>query len=160
MNRNITLILSTLVVVVLLAVWIYLMFFAAPKDQDLIEGSGTYSEFGEFGEDDPDGTGVASDDSDDRGFGADTTDDGQYNPDILRQLTTKNVIGYREIDIASTTYVVYMESGVGHIYSINLGTAKNIKYTHTANRITTITAERMRVIFRFIILIDYIDIPF
>lgn len=121
MNRNITLILSAVVVVILLAVWLYLMFFATPKGQDAVEGSGAYSEFGELGEDAPggggnNGTGAGEGD----GNSDYNPETGAYEPDVLRQLTTRNVVGYREVEIASTTHVIYMESGVGHIYSINL----------------------------------------
>ena len=122
MNRNITLIVSAVVVVALLVIWLYLMFFAGPRDQGPIEGSGTYSEFGGLGGD-AEGPGPDTAGTDDREgglIGGDNPDTEAYDPDRLRQLTTKNVAGYREVEIASTTHVIFMESGVGHIYSINL----------------------------------------
>ncbi len=129
MNRNITLILSAVVVVILLAIWLYLMFFSTSNTQDPIEGDGTFSEFSDLGEDAPSGgEDVPSGEAD---YGSDATESEGYDPDILRQLTTKNVVGYREIEIASTTHIIFMESGVGHVYSINLETGEEARISAT-----------------------------
>ena len=127
MNRNITLILSAVLVVVLLGIWIYLVFFAdRSTETEVIEGSGEFAQFDNLGSDAPapgpgpdsDSDGVENTDAGQTGFGNGIGPDG--TPDILRQLTTKQVVGYTEVDIASTTYALFVESGVGHIYSINL----------------------------------------
>jgi len=125
MNRNITLIISAVTVLILLCIWLYLMFFSNQTNTDLgpIEGSGSFAELGQVGND----ASRLGDGDVRQGEGEGTNNDDEmmgedYNPDILRQLTTRNVIGYREVTIASTTHVVFMESGVGHVYSINLET--------------------------------------
>jgi hypothetical protein len=137
MNRNFTLILSTILVVVLLGIWIYLMFFAdsASQDEETITESGEFAEFdslqggdlgdgsvmngsGEFGFEDEDGVGRT------------VPGEGGEWP-ILRQLTTRNVIGYQEVEIASTTSILFMESGVGHVYHIDLETGVETRVSAT-----------------------------
>ncbi len=121
MNRNITLILSAVTVLILLGVWLYLMFFASPTDTPgPVEGSGEFTEFDQFGSDAPSPGPNSDEQSDSNGNTGGESD--VYDPDILRQLTTRNVIGHKEVLLASTSHIMYMESGVGHIYSINLET--------------------------------------
>ena len=124
MNRNITLIISAVLLILLLVIWLYLVFFAdrSSDEPNLIEGSGEFAEFDGLGSDAPSpGPGGGNSGGQNDGSNGNNSEEG-YDPDILRQLTTRKVVGYVETDIASSTHVVFMESGVGHIYSINLGT--------------------------------------
>jgi hypothetical protein len=135
MNRNLTLILSAVLVFVLLGIWIYIMFFADRSAPSPVTETGEFANFdglegGELvpGGLDENGQPIAG------GAGTDPINldgEGEYNPAVLRQLTTRNVAGYGELEVASTTYIMYMESGVGHIYGINLetGTEERISAT-------------------------------
>lgn len=62
-----------------------------------------------------------------------------YGPEALRQLTTRPVVGYAEITVASTSdpLVYFAEAGTGHIYTINL-------VTGSEERISNITVQNTR----------------
>lgn len=135
MNRNYTLIISAVLVVVLLAVWLYLMFFAnSDGEPEVIEGSGEFAQFDDLGEDSDTNNGLGVGGNSQGQFGSPENgvpgDEGFEWP-ILRQLTTRNVIGYQEIEKASSTKVVFMESGVGHIYEIDLDTGEEKRVSAT-----------------------------
>lgn len=123
MNRNFSLIISVVVVLVLLGVWLYLLFSPDTDDGSVgpIEGSGEFAEFGDFGEDAP-GNEFGSQNNAGNGQLGQDGEQEEIDPDILRQLTTRNVIGYVETVLNGQTYIVFMESGVGHIYRINMST--------------------------------------
>lgn len=130
MNRNIFLILSAVTVIILLSIWVYLLFFSnqAQAPQEPVQGSGAFNEF-DLGTDAANPLNQNNSDSE-----PDTTigeNPNNYDPEILRQLTTKNVIGYSEVLYASTTFVYFMESGVGHIYSIDLSTGEEKRISAT-----------------------------
>jgi hypothetical protein len=112
MKRSLFIIIGVILVLVLILVWVYVLFFSAPSDQN--------EQYGDLG------------------FG-DTTDTTYEDPVIdnsptanvdiaseqrLRQLTTRPVAGFAEVQASSTSPVEvrYMEVGTGHIYSINLET--------------------------------------
>lgn len=115
---------GVLIVVLLIALWMYLLFFGTPKSVDEV--------FTGFG------------------FGNETTGDNatppieqaptpaenpvvNMNRKALRQLTTRPVIGYREIQAtaSSTPYVYYAEAGTGHVYSINLTSGEEVRLSGT-----------------------------
>jgi hypothetical protein len=137
MNRNFTLILSAVLVVILLGIWIYLMFFANHTD----ESERTITETGEFAEfDSLQGDAVADTSGGSGGQGGEFGSNGDFNQSsevvlgefpILRQLTTRNVIGFQEVETASTTYILFMESGVGHVYRIDLQTGEETRISAT-----------------------------
>lgn len=90
----------------LISVWLFLLFANNETKQDI------YNRFGFTGETE-------------EGIIEDIVD--AILPDLesekisLRQLTTKRVVGYREIAIASSSPQIYFsEAGTGHIYSLNL----------------------------------------
>lgn len=130
MNRNIFLILSAVTVIILLSIWVYLLFFSntAPQTQQPVQGSGSYNEF-DLGSDAASPSNQGGDDSEQNT----TIDDNpnNYDPEILRQLTNRQVVGYNEVLYASTTALYFMESGVGHIYSINLQTGEEKRISAT-----------------------------
>lgn len=115
---------GVLIVVLLIALWMYLLFFGTPKSVDEV--------FTGFG------------------FGDETTGDNttppteqpaaptenpvvNMNREALRQLTTRPVIGYREIQAtaSATPYVYYAEAGTGHIFSINLVSGEEVRLSGT-----------------------------
>jgi hypothetical protein len=112
------------------------VFFSDRSDSTTtITETGTFADFGGLeGEQlapglvDENGLPVATSD-----LGATSTvnRDTAYEPAILRQLTTRHVAGYGEFELASTTYIFYMESGVGHIYGINLKTGEEERISVT-----------------------------
>lgn len=137
MNRNFTLILSVILVIVLLAIWIYLMFFANRSEEggEVVTETGQFAELDGLQGDSVDGGSINNNEG--GGFGQ----DGTFNEEqfgaasgelpILRQLTTRNVIGYQELQTSSTTHIVFMESGVGHIYRIDLETGDETRISAT-----------------------------
>lgn len=127
MNRNLSLIVASVILFTLLGVWIYLAFFANQDTETTtepdIEVEGEFGNLSELGDDAPEagisfvGVNVGGQDTDEE-----VEEEEVYDPDILRQLTTKNVVGFVELEIASTTHIMFMESGVGHIHTIDLST--------------------------------------
>jgi hypothetical protein len=115
-------------IVLLTGVWMYLLFFGAPEkgavfnmfgfgdttDPNIEEGAATPEQFQPF---------------------VDTNN----SPEALRQLTTKPVIGFREITstTSSSTFVYYVEAGTGHIFSLNYDTGEE-------ERISNITVPMAR----------------
>jgi hypothetical protein len=109
MKRSVFIIIGVVLVLILVAVWVYMLFFSTTSNE-------TDKQFGDldFGE---------------------TTDTDYQEPVVeeepvvdmetnqrLRQLTTRPVAGFTEIlsDTNNPRTVLYMEIGTGHIYSINL----------------------------------------
>lgn len=110
MKRSVFIIIGVVLIIILLAVWVYVLFIGTPASLD--------EQFADFGFDD-------------------TTDSGYQEPIIdltneplvdvdteqrLRQLTTRPVAGFLEMPYSTSTSpeVLYMEVGTGHIYAINL----------------------------------------
>lgn len=112
MKRSLFIIIGVVLVLVLVAVWIYVLSVGTSGNPD--------GEFGNLG------LGDTTDDS----FVAPQVDPSGgalvdvNNAERLRQLTTRPVAGFTEIQASSTApiEVIYMEVGTGHIYSINLET--------------------------------------
>ena len=107
MSQKTYIIIATLIVVLLLAIWLYLIFFGTPKTPGDI-----FNPFGPAGQED----------------GGQVIPPPPVEPPVvnvdrprLRQLTTKPVIGFTEAPAATNTpiLVYYAEAGSGHIYTIN-----------------------------------------
>lgn len=122
MNRKVLIIVGSAIVLFLLGIWIYMLFFSTPTNEQGGETSGIFSNFN------LNDTGSRNDGSTDA-----TNSDSQNNPggivDLttpkkLRQLTTKNVAGYSEVEKASSTAVYFVESGLGHVYEIDFETGE------------------------------------
>jgi len=112
---------AVLVVLALVAAWIYVMFIGTPR---------TLPEFTLF----PNGG-----EADIRDLTATTsapTNPAENEAPVqrLQQLTTRPVIGYREITPTGTSsdrLILYAEAGTGHIYQINLATKEEVRVSGT-----------------------------
>jgi hypothetical protein len=107
-------------VLLLLAIWLYLLIYGTPKPVENF--------FTDFS------------------FGGSATNDGPLEPYVpevptgvidvastpLRQLTTKPVIGFRELPStdADGNTMLYAEAGTGHVYSINLTTGAETRLSN------------------------------
>jgi hypothetical protein len=121
------LIMGGLLIIILIALWVYILFFS-----DNASGPGRFSDL-LFG------------DTTDQTIPADQLTGTSSEPMVdtsntgpLRQLTTRPVVGYREVNqSASTSPLIYfVESGTGHIYTINLTTGEE-------NRVSNITVPNV-----------------
>ncbi|MBP6881081.1 MAG: hypothetical protein KBC35_00430 [Candidatus Pacebacteria bacterium] len=122
MKRPLLIIIGIVLVLVLVAVWVYILFFKAPATDD-----GAFADLN-FG-DTTDTSYVPTD--------SNTTEE-QPVVDVvgterLRQLTTRPVVGYQDITktASSTPLVYYVESGTGHIFSINLKSGEEKRISGT-----------------------------
>lgn len=122
------LIVGGLVIIVLIALWVYILFFSGNTD-----GPGRFSDF-------------FIGDTTDQTIPADQLNDVASEPIVdvtsdtgpLRQLTTRPVVGYREVvaSASSSPLIYFVESGTGHIYTINLTTGEE-------NRVSNITVPNV-----------------
>lgn len=117
---------STIVVIILAAIWGYLLFFSAPGTP------GTFTDFN---------------------LGNQTESVTPPPPPVeepeepvinlqgskLRQLTTRPVAGYRELTVSTTSprVVRYVEAGTGHLYEINLVTGEEERVSGTTLAMTS-----------------------
>ncbi len=96
-------IIGIVLIVILAAVWLFLLFADEDTKNDI------YNRFGISG-------------SPEEGIFEEVID--AIIPDVfqkqyLRQLTTKRVVGYTEVAQASSTLVYFVEGGTGHVYTID-----------------------------------------
>ena len=123
MNKPIFIIIGALIILVLIFIWVYLLFFGTPKNVTEV-----FNDFGNNAENT-----INQDDN----FGlTSTTDNYVINTERkkLRQLTTKSVAGFSEIDepgTASLPSLYYVEMGTGHVYSIQLETGEEKRISGT-----------------------------
>ncbi|MCA9361901.1 hypothetical protein KC906_00860 [Candidatus Kaiserbacteria bacterium] len=125
MNRTLFIIIGAVLIVVLVAVWVYVLFFSnsptsnTPEFADLDMGVNT-------------DTVVIPEPTITTEPTVDVT-----GPEQIRQLTTKKVVGYQEVRFSTTSapLAYYVESGTGHLYSIDLrsGAEKKISGTTIPN---------------------------
>ncbi len=126
MKKTTYIIVGILAIVLLFAIWLYLLIYGAPKQLTEVFtnfgglGEVVPSEFIPLPEEIPPTVDVA------------TTK--------LKQLTTKPVIGFRDYQATSTEprFIRYAEAGTGHIYQINLLTGVEERLSNT----TIVNAER------------------
>ncbi len=118
MKRPIFIIVGVIIVFILLLVWLYVLFFNTPQTNpdnltDLNLTDTTDGSITEFPDNEP------------------VVDVFSYKP--LRQLTTKNVVGYQEVtkDASSTPEIYYVEAGTGNIFSININTGEEVRLSKT-----------------------------
>jgi hypothetical protein len=121
MKRSAFIIIGVVLVLVLIAIWIYVLFVGSP------ENGGTFADFN-FG-DTSDPTYIPPED--DPVMDQPVVD--VTAPERLRQLTTDPTIGYQEVRMStsSDTLVYYAEAGTGHVYSINLTTGEERRISGT-----------------------------
>lgn len=112
MKRPIFIIVGTILVLVLLAIWLYVLFFGTPKNNP--------DTFADLNFEDTTDSSVNFTDNNENNPSEQPTVD-VAGPERLRQLTTKPVVGYQEVrrDASSTPEIVYVEAGTGHIFSID-----------------------------------------
>lgn len=121
MKQTTLIIISIIIVVLLIAVWVYLMFFGTPKDAGQI-----FADLGLTGEEDPSLI-ILSEPI--------IPDEPVVNMDRprLRQLTTKPVVGFVEVQATTTDPITirYAEAGTGNIYTIDLSSGTEERLTNT-----------------------------
>lgn len=120
MKQSTFIVLGALVILVLIGAWVYLLFFGTPKDAGQI-----FTDLGLGGEED---SGVVVPPEP-------VVEEPVVNMDRprLRQLTTKPVIGFTEVQATSTDPVViyYAEAGTGHVYTIRLDSGEENRISNT-----------------------------
>lgn len=123
MKKTLFFVLGGVIILVLIAVWVYLLFFGTPRE---LTPEDTFTDLGPAGTIDP----LASTTTAVATSTEDTTaiDIAQKG---LRQLTTKPVAGYIEVTQGSTTLLYYAEKGTGHIFSIDLTTGSEVRIAAT-----------------------------
>ncbi|MCD5381622.1 MAG: hypothetical protein LR008_03545 [Candidatus Pacebacteria bacterium] len=122
MKRPILIIVGAILVFILIIVWLYVLFFSSPK-----EDTDSFTDFD-----------LAN--TEDVSFSAGEGGDYSNLPTVdvsdiqkLRQLTTRNTIGYQEVlgDKDSSAKVFYVEAGTGHIFSIDLVSGEESRVSKT-----------------------------
>lgn len=121
MKRPLFIIIGTILVIVLLVIWLYVLFYGSPENS-------------------PDNFSLFNfKDTTDLNIDTATTTN-QENPLVdttgnepLRQLTTKPVAGRQELNSenSSTTLVMFIEAGTGHIFQIDLVTGEEKRVSGT-----------------------------
>lgn len=120
MKQQVFIIIGAVIVLLLVAVWAYLLFFGTPETADDV-----FAELGIGGSED---TFVVP-----PPITVEETPTVNMERSRLRQLTTKPVIGFREISTATNTVpsLYYAEMGTGNIFSINLGSGEEVRISGT-----------------------------
>lgn len=120
MKQSTFIVLGALVILVLVGAWVYLLFFGTPKDAGQI-----FTDLGLGGEED--GGVVVPPEP--------VVEEPVVNMDRprLRQLTTRPVVGFTEVQATSTDPIVvyYAEAGTGHIYTIRLDSGEENRISNT-----------------------------
>lgn len=122
MKQKVWIVVGAVTILILIIVWAYLMFFGTPKNANDV-----FTELGLSGEEDT--SFVAAPE-------IVTEEEATVNMERskLRQLTTREVAGYIEVDNGTSTNEVilnYAEAGTGHIYSINIITGEEERISGT-----------------------------
>ncbi len=117
---------AVIVVSLLIAAWVYVMFFGTPRELPSLADTFDFSFGNPAGEEVPVVEPII----------ATSTPTPTINVAgrPLRQLTTRPVIGYRELAQTSTSskpILLYAEAGTGHIYSIDLETGAETRRSGT-----------------------------
>lgn len=109
------------IIVILFAVWLYLLLYGTPKPV-----ADVFTNFNLFGN----SSAPTEEYIPPVIIPEDVVD---VTTDKLRQLTVRPVIGFHEYSAASTTprRVLYAESGTGHIFQINLETGEEVRLSNT-----------------------------
>lgn len=120
MKQQVFIIIGAVIVLLLVAVWAYLLFFGTPETAEDV-----FAELGLSGSED---TFVVP-----PPIVAEETPNINMGRAKLRQLTTKPVIGFTEVATATNTpsSLYYAEMGTGHIFSINLASGEEVRLSGT-----------------------------
>ncbi len=122
MNKPLIVIVGAIIILILLLIWVYLLFFGTPKTAEDL-----FSNFNLGGQ---------TENIPDQNINATNTEPVLTNvrDKKLRQLTTKPVAGFGEINEFQTPTLptlYYVEMGTGHIFSINLETSEETRVSGT-----------------------------
>jgi hypothetical protein len=120
MQKKFFYLLSGLTVLLLIAAWLYLFLNNNP---DMAED--VFSDFGNEGESLPPLVDSTPENN--------SSNNVNLERSKLRQLTTKQVAGFKEVQVnaSSTPGVHYVERGTGHVYSIDLTTGEEVRLSAT-----------------------------
>jgi hypothetical protein len=120
MKQQIFIIAGALIVLFLILVWAYLLFFGTPQTANDV-----FAELGLSGSEDTTYIPPV--------IVEEELPDAEIEKQKLRQLTTKPVAGFREINLGTSTptRVVYVEKGTGHVFSINPNTGEEVRVSGT-----------------------------
>ncbi|MCA9355119.1 hypothetical protein KC865_01025 [Candidatus Kaiserbacteria bacterium] len=126
MKRPVFIIIGAILVLVLLVIWVYMLFFNKPSG-----GEDEFANLNFNNTNDP--TAIV-----------DQPENNEPTVDVmgkerLRQLTTKPTAGYREVQRtpSSTPELLYIESGTGHIFSIDLASGEEKRISATTIPLST-----------------------
>ncbi len=128
MKRPVFIIIGAVAILILMAVWVYVLFFSSTSSEETNQTE-TFANLDLGDTSDPNyvppPTTVNT--------GSKTITDVSEDMVGLFQLTTLPVIGYQEVqkDASSTAEVYYVEPGSGHVYSINLKSGETKKISRT-----------------------------
>ena len=119
MKRPLFIIIGVIVVIILLAIWVFVLFFGTPQNGD---------QFANFDFGNTNDPSVVIDEDANPEPTVDVT-----GPERLRQLTTREVAGFQEVrpDASSSPMVYYIELGTGHVYRINLESGEEVRLSGT-----------------------------
>ncbi len=134
MKRSTFIIIIFVIILALFGAWVYSLLYGSPETREDL-----FARFDFFGGEETDITPIITE-----------TPTPEPEPELippsaekLRQLTTRPVIGFREIAAASTSpqIVLYVEAGTGHIYQLNLTTGEDTRVSN----VTIPTASRAEI---------------
>lgn len=123
MKKTLFFVLGTTIILLLIAVWVYLLFFGTARE---ITPNDTFADLGPAGSINPNASSTI--DIEPTTNNASVIDLAQKG---LRQLSIKPVAGYIEVTQSSTTLLYYAEKGTGHIFSIDLTTGTEVRLSAT-----------------------------
>lgn len=118
MKRPIFIIIGIVIVFILLLVWVYMLFFNTPQNNDE-----TFADLDIGDTTDTNYDGISIDNNNEESV-VDFS-----SPERLRQLTTKPIIGFTEFseNASSTPQIMYAEAGTGHVYSIDTVSGEEVR---------------------------------
>jgi hypothetical protein len=121
MKKQILIITGATIILILTSVWVYLLVFGTPKNV-----SEVFTDFGLNTNNTENTEQVVSTSTEETPI--------LTTQKKLRQLTTKPIAGFKEINSSSTNnlpFIWYVEMGTGHIYSINLSSGEEKRVSAT-----------------------------
>lgn len=128
MKRPLLIILGIIIVLILIGIWVYVLLTGTPNNGN------QFAEFGFGDTSDPTFQGLPEPEPEP------TVDVGPGS--ALKQLTTKPVAGFTEVQLATTTpaKAYYVEAGTGHIFTIDLETGEETRVSATTIPLTRAAA--------------------
>lgn len=125
MKKPLLITIGVLVLLLVLAVWGYLLFFGTPQNANEV-----FTDLGFGGESAP------LEPLPDNSEPTATIEPTEINPDALRQLTLKPVAGFTFVG-SSSSMVRYVEKGVGHVFELDLESGEEERVSGTTIPLVT-----------------------